>query len=155
MLRVFDGEQPMNRRELLRVGGLGLGGLSLSSQSSLPSVISVRLSPDGEWFAASYSDGKVRIWDVQAKKQRHLLDGHTGGVVSVRYSPDGTLIASASSDKTIKVWETASGKELLTLRGHSAGLRHVNFGPNGQRLVSFAYDKTVKVWDVSTPTEGN
>jgi len=31
MLRIFDGEQPMNRRELLRVGSLGLGGLSLSS----------------------------------------------------------------------------------------------------------------------------
>ena len=31
MLRIFDGAQPMNRRELLQVGGLGLGGLSLSS----------------------------------------------------------------------------------------------------------------------------
>lgn len=31
MLRIFDGEQPMNRRELLRIGSLGLGGLSLSS----------------------------------------------------------------------------------------------------------------------------
>lgn len=31
MLRIFDGAQPMSRRELLRVGGLGLGGLSLSS----------------------------------------------------------------------------------------------------------------------------
>ena len=31
MLRIFDGAQPMNRRELLQMGGLGLGGLSLSS----------------------------------------------------------------------------------------------------------------------------
>ena len=31
MLRIFDGNGSMNRRELLQVGGLGLGGLSLSS----------------------------------------------------------------------------------------------------------------------------
>ena len=31
MLRIFDDNQPLNRRELLRVGGLGLGGLSLAS----------------------------------------------------------------------------------------------------------------------------
>ena len=31
MLTFFDGQQPISRRELLRVGTLGLGGLSLSS----------------------------------------------------------------------------------------------------------------------------
>ena len=31
MLTIFDGQKPMNRRELLRVGTLGLGGLSFSS----------------------------------------------------------------------------------------------------------------------------
>ncbi|HBT22893.1 MAG TPA: DUF1501 domain-containing protein, partial [Verrucomicrobiales bacterium] len=31
MLTIFDGQKPMNHRELLRVGTLGLGGLSLSS----------------------------------------------------------------------------------------------------------------------------
>ncbi len=31
MLSVFDGNQSLNRRQLLQIGGLGLGGLSLSS----------------------------------------------------------------------------------------------------------------------------
>ena len=31
MLTIFDGQKSMYRRELLRVGTLGLGGLSLSS----------------------------------------------------------------------------------------------------------------------------
>ena len=31
MLTLFDGQEPMSRRKLLRVGTLGLGGLSLSS----------------------------------------------------------------------------------------------------------------------------
>ncbi|SVC61837.1 uncharacterized protein METZ01_LOCUS314691, partial [marine metagenome] len=31
MLSVFDGNRSLNRRQLLQIGGLGLGGLSLSS----------------------------------------------------------------------------------------------------------------------------
>jgi len=31
MLSIFDGTQSLNRRQLLQIGGLGLGGLSLSS----------------------------------------------------------------------------------------------------------------------------
>ncbi|MDG2212333.1 MAG: DUF1501 domain-containing protein, partial [Verrucomicrobiota bacterium] len=31
MLSIFDGNQSLNRRQLLQIGGLGLGGLSLSS----------------------------------------------------------------------------------------------------------------------------
>jgi hypothetical protein len=38
MLRIFDDRQPMNRRELLRVGGLSLGGLSLASLLSAKAV---------------------------------------------------------------------------------------------------------------------
>ncbi len=45
MLRVFDGNQPMNRRELLRVGGLGLGGLSLSSLLGTKALASGKPNP--------------------------------------------------------------------------------------------------------------
>ena len=45
MLRVFDGNQPMNRRELLRIGGLGLGGLSLSSLLGTKALASGKLNP--------------------------------------------------------------------------------------------------------------
>ena len=40
MIRVFDSNGPMNRRELLQVGGLGLGGLSLSSLLELKALAS-------------------------------------------------------------------------------------------------------------------
>ena len=45
MLRIFDGEQAMNRRELLRVGGLGLGGLSLTSLLGTRALGSGKVNP--------------------------------------------------------------------------------------------------------------
>ena len=45
MLRIFDGEQAMNRRELLRVGGLGLGGLSLTSLLGTRALGSGKINP--------------------------------------------------------------------------------------------------------------
>ena len=45
MLRIFDGEQPMNRRELLRVGSLGMGGLSLSTLLSAKALAKGKPNP--------------------------------------------------------------------------------------------------------------
>ena len=45
MLRIFDSEQAMNRRELLRVGGLGLGGLSLASLLGTRALASGNVNP--------------------------------------------------------------------------------------------------------------
>ena len=45
MLRVFDSSGSMNRRELLQVGGLGLGGLSLSSLLALKAFANGKPNP--------------------------------------------------------------------------------------------------------------
>ncbi len=45
MLTLFDGQQPMSRRELLRVGSLGLGGLSLSSLLGVKSLANGQPNP--------------------------------------------------------------------------------------------------------------
>ena len=45
MLRVFDSSASMDRRELLQVGGLGLGGLSLSSLLALKAFANGKPNP--------------------------------------------------------------------------------------------------------------
>ena len=45
MLRVFDSSASMDRRELLQVGGLGLGGLSLSSLLALKTFANGKPNP--------------------------------------------------------------------------------------------------------------
>jgi WD40 repeat protein len=88
----------------------------------LMEALSVALAPDGKtiaWGTYRFGDAKnlgakapaiglIKIWDVEAKKERATLRGHTGVVWSVVFSANGKLLATASDDKTIRLWDTTS-----------------------------------------------
>lgn len=65
---------------------------------------SITWSPDGELFAAGFSDGIVGVYRAGDGKLLQTLSGHTMMVMGVAFSPNGQLIASASLDGTIRVW---------------------------------------------------
>src|SRR5262249_8262317 len=56
-------------------------------------VVSVAFSPDGKLMASGY-DGSVRVWDIAAAKQKHLLDGDSVRLRGVAFSPVGNVLAS-------------------------------------------------------------
>jgi WD40 repeat protein len=88
----------------------------------LMEALSVALAPDGKtiaWGTYKFGDAKnvgfqapaiglIKIWDMEAKKERDTLKGHTGAVWSVVFSKNGKLLATASDDKTIRLWDTTA-----------------------------------------------
>jgi len=68
-------------------------------------VVSVAISPDGQYVAAGSMDAVVRIWDVSTGQLVERLRGHWGGIRSVAFTPDGKGLVSGSSDKTLKFWD--------------------------------------------------
>jgi WD40 repeat protein len=112
----------------------------------------VRWFKDGRRFAATGSDGHVRMWDTTGKLLR-TFSGHTGGVQGVAVSPDQTRLASAGKDGTVKVWDVESGAELLTLTGHRGDVYAVVFSPDGTKLVTTGQDRTLRIWDAALTPE--
>jgi RNA polymerase sigma factor (sigma-70 family) len=109
----------------------------------------IALSPDGKVLASAGTDYLVKLWDVEARKERATLReaadprmpiepraSHVWSVQAVVFSPDGKTLASASNDQTVKLWDVATGAEKATLRGHTVFLYSVAFSPDSKTLAS-------------------
>jgi len=68
-------------------------------------VLSVAISPNGQYVAAGGMDAVVRIWDVSTGQSVERLRGHRRGVSSVAFTPDGKGLVSGSFDETLKFWD--------------------------------------------------
>jgi WD40 repeat protein len=132
-----------------------LAGLNLSHShvknciftETFGSVLSVAISPDGQWLAAG--DNAVRLWKIIDGKQIHLFGEHKNWVWTVTFSPDGKILASGSEDQTIILWDTETGNLIKSLESVS-WIKSIVFSPDGKILASGSDDQSIKLWDIHT-----
>ncbi len=74
-------------------------------------------SPDGRLVASPSSDAIIYIWNVDAERVAHKLEGHIGAVNSVAWSPDGQMLVSVSEDATVRLWDIETEQIIQTLEG--------------------------------------
>jgi WD40 repeat protein len=109
-------------------------------------VLGVSVSPDGKTIASAGADHVVRTWDIESKKEKWTLRGHTGVVTSVAFSSNGRWLLSGSLDGTVKVWDAGAGNLVRTLLGHTLGVTGLALRPDG-RLASSGADGSVRIWE--------
>ena len=68
-------------------------------------VLSVALSPDGEWVLSGSKDRGVQFWNPATGEAQLMLQGHKNSVISVAPSPvRGGLFATGSGDMRARIW---------------------------------------------------
>jgi WD40 repeat protein/mono/diheme cytochrome c family protein len=105
-------------------------------------------SPDGRLAAFASADRSVRLYDVDAGRDRRRFIGHTASVWCVAFSPDGRRLLSGGKDGSVRLWEVETGAELRRLEGHGDLVGSVAFSPDGRRALSAGYDREVILWDL-------
>src|SRR5438067_1811665 len=111
-------------------------------------IIAQFLSPNSQWLALACSDGTLRLWDVEERKEHYNLKGHTGSLNSVAFSPDGQRVAAGGRDGAVKIWDVASGPELPT-----SPCRHgksLSGETQERRMLHNPGGGTVSLWEVPT-----
>ncbi|KAK2761388.1 general transcription repressor [Arachnomyces sp. PD_36] len=72
-------------------------------------VLSVCLTPDGQWLMSGSKDRGVQFWDPVTGVAQMMLQGHKNSVISVAPSPTGKLFATGSGDMRARIWSYSSG----------------------------------------------
>jgi WD40 repeat protein len=67
-------------------------------------LLSVCVSPDDRWVVAGAGDGRLRVWDWQARTEQKSLSGHRDRVQSLVCLDDEWLLTSGNRDHTIRRW---------------------------------------------------
>ena len=67
-------------------------------------VLSVCLTPNGEWVMSGSKDRGVQFWDPITGDAQMMLQGHKNSVISVAPCPTGALFATGSGDMKARIW---------------------------------------------------
>jgi WD40 repeat protein len=111
-------------------------------------VNGITFSPDGSTLAAD-GDGKVRLWNVRAKRLvRTLSIDSSNAVWSVAFSPDGKTLATGWGDDIVRLWDAHTGQLKATLP-HPRAVYSIVFSPDGKTLATACWDDIVRLWDVA------
>lgn len=84
-------------------------------------VRSLAFAPNGNYFAAGYTDGKIVIYDGRRWEIAKRLEGHTERVHSLAFLRDSNTLISGAADGNLFIWNMSTGKFKRVLpfeRGH-------------------------------------
>jgi glucose repression regulatory protein TUP1 len=71
-------------------------------------VLSVALTPHGDWVLSGSKDRGVQFWDPHTGVAQLMLQGHKNSVISVAPSPTGGVFATGSGDMRARIWRSVS-----------------------------------------------
>lgn len=119
------------------------------------SAIGIDWSRDGKRIAVGATDGTIRIFDVETRRQLDatLIKATFWGLLwSLAWSPDGTRLLTGWSDGSYRTWNPDTGARSAS-PGHLAEVVSASWSPDGGRILTTGGDHSVRVWDVRTGEE--
>jgi WD40 repeat protein/tRNA A-37 threonylcarbamoyl transferase component Bud32 len=73
--------------------------------------------PDGRTLAVACADYKIYLWDVPARKQTVVIEGHKNGGIELVFNRRGNLLASWGWAYDLRLSDPRSGRTVLTAPG--------------------------------------
>ncbi|MGI8978232.1 MAG: protein kinase domain-containing protein [Pirellulaceae bacterium] len=118
-------------------------------------MLSVAVSPDGQFAATGDKGGVVSLWDLQTG-QRHKSWRPFAGETQVRFSPRGTWLAAASDyqDGRVVLWNMQELKEAANFVAHDGTLYALAFTPDEKFLATGGREEIIKLWKLADVTAG-
>ncbi|CAE6472679.1 unnamed protein product [Rhizoctonia solani] len=118
--------------------------------------IAIQFSNDGAALLTGWSDGAVRIWDVQSGQLVSSTRSQAGlALRALAFSPDcmhNAVVGSSDRDGvTIYQRITQTGEcTSWSCKGNTSGISSIRFSHDGSRIMSASDNRVVYIWDAQT-----
>src|SRR5262249_27091390 len=110
----------------------------------------VAFAPDRPGLAAVASEGSVRLWDVDAGKERKHFRQRGGSFACVTYSPDGSTMAVGDTARNqVYLLDAKTLNRLRRIRAHF-GPTGLAFSPRGECIAGVGYFTGGTTWEVAS-----
>jgi len=138
-------------RRHLRLANITTGKQVTLIETAKDEHFSAAFSPDNRTLAvACYYLKSIRLWDLDALKQRDDFREEQFGVRAVAFSPDGKL-AYAGEDGKVYVWQLSPLKELAPVKPGWT-IDDLAFSPDGKTMAvttHLSYGTRLVLWDMA------
>ncbi|MCB9852487.1 MAG: protein kinase [Phycisphaerales bacterium] len=134
-----------------RQWNLDSGELTLQSDICEGGITSYDVSPDGQWFAVTTRDHRIRVYDHAFKNLVMESEQMLTGVKSAHFSRDGNRLAACIVNAgKIVIWNTSDWSIDRTIQTPTGQVSNVAFSPDNQLIAAVGSFKDVLVWNLST-----
>lgn len=109
-------------------------------------VEALTMDGEGHYLAAGYSDGSLRLWQLEDQRLLYTLEAHTGPVAAVVITPDRQILLSGGADGRLKLWQFPTGTALGNLAEPVDSVLNLVLSRDGEFLVSSHPAGRVQFW---------
>ncbi|MGH7576857.1 MAG: WD40 repeat domain-containing protein, partial [Longimicrobiales bacterium] len=112
------------------------------------SVTDIAWNRDG-LLAAAYTDGKVRLWDVQRGTLERVVEAGDRGTPAITFDPSGGKLAVVLG-RSARIWDIEAQRWMAQWTPRSANARSIAWSPDGARIAAAMAGNTFEVWHAET-----
>ncbi|MEO1618382.1 MAG: serine/threonine-protein kinase [Planctomycetota bacterium] len=110
-------------------------------------VSSLDENTEAETFiAVGFTDGQIRLYDVETGELSVALIGHADAVQTLHYDAKIQRLFSGGRDATVRVWEPGRALEVLMLPNEGTPVSDVRL-TSDRRLLATAADGAIRIWN--------
>lgn len=121
--------------------------LELTAADGDREILALAVAPNGKWFAVGDSNGMVRVWSLEDRKELFAKELDDNAVTFIAISPDSKEVATIAYDSKVAIWNAETLAPLREFEIDTNGLSRIEYLAPGQLA---AAGETTTLWDTAT-----